>query len=269
MGGDTQAPKPASAEDVAAAAKICAKCGATIPPSFRFCGKCGTPLEEAVEKVKDTVQEEQQKILGRLIFIRPDGSEGGEHQLVEGENRIGRNHGEVFKSDGYLSPEHGVLQVSGNEIVLKDEGSLNGVFYKITQEEELKSGDIFRVGQELLRFDSIHKPESLEDGTDIMGSPNKGFWGRLTVIVGYGVDGNAFPVNGERVQIGRERGDILFPEDGYVSGAHLDITKKDENITLKDLDSSNGTFLKVRAEKVVPNGTFILMGQQLFRLSLD
>ena len=60
----------------------------------------------------------------------------------------------------------------------------------------------------------------LDDGTDVMGSPNPGYWGRLALIVGRDQDGSAFPLFGDAVTLGRERGDILFPEDGYVSGQH-------------------------------------------------
>ena len=36
---------------------------------------------------------------------------------------------------------------------------------------------------------------------------------------------------------------------------------------LTDLNSSNGTFLRVRGERALPKGTSLLMGQQLFRVS--
>jgi pSer/pThr/pTyr-binding forkhead associated (FHA) protein len=65
--------------------------------------------------------------------------------------------------------------------------------------------------------------------------------------------------------MGRERGDILFPEDGYVSGTHARITLRDGRVYLADVGSSNGTFLRVRGERAVSSGGFILMGQQLFR----
>jgi hypothetical protein len=142
------------------------------------------------------------------------------------------------------------------------------VFFKITDEEEIHSGDIFRIGQELIRFDAIPEAKPLEDGTEIMGSPNPGYWARLTVAVGYGVDGNAYVVDGEKAVLGRERGDVLFPEDGYVSGTHLEIVRSDGKYFLKDLNSSNGTFLKLRGERSVEPGTYVLMGQQLFRLEL-
>jgi pSer/pThr/pTyr-binding forkhead associated (FHA) protein len=80
------------------------------------------------------------------------------------------------------------------------------------------------------------------------------------------VDGSAFPLFGDSVVMGRERGDILFPEDGYVSGTHARISLRDGRVFINDVGSSNGTFLRVRGERKVPNATFVLMGQQLFRL---
>jgi pSer/pThr/pTyr-binding forkhead associated (FHA) protein len=118
-----------------------------------------------------------------------------------------------------------------------------------------------------LRFDEIPAPVPLDDGTDIMGSPNPGYWGRLALIVGRDHDGSAFPLFGDAVTLGRERGDILFPEDGYVSGQHARVAIRNGRFYLSDLGSSNGTFLRVRGERSLPSGSAILMGQQLFRIT--
>ena len=203
---------------------------------------------------------------GRLVLIRPDGSEGGVHSLLDGENLIGRGQGTLFDADAYLSPRHGEFTIAGPTLTVRDLRSLNGVFLKIIKEEALESGDVFRIGQELLRFEVISPPQPLEDGTEIMGTPNPGFWGRLSVVVGRDLDGSAFPLFGDSIVLGRERGDILFPEDGYVSGTHARISLRDGQVFLTDLGSSNGTFLRIRAERQVTTGSFILMGQQLFRV---
>ena len=101
-----------------------------------------------------------------------------------------------------------------------------------------------------------------------MGSPNPGYWGKLTVIIGRNVDGSAFPLLGDTITLGRERGEINFPDDGYVSGLHARVTSRDGRVFLSDLGSSNGTFIKVAAERALQNESFVLMGQQLFRLNL-
>ena len=102
-----------------------------------------------------------------------------------------------------------------------------------------------------------------------MGTPNPGFWGRLSVIVGRDVDGSAFPLFGDAIVLGRERGDILFPEDGYVSGTHAKVFSRDGRFYLQDMNSSNGTFLRLRGERPLRSGAHILIGQQLFRIAYE
>ena len=65
--------------------------------------------------------------------------------------------------------------------------------------------------------------------------------GRLALVIGRDTTGNAFPVPERGVHLGRERGDINFPDDGYVSGLHARITLRDGRVFLSDLGSSNGT----------------------------
>jgi len=77
----------------------------------------------------------------------------------------------------------------------------------------------------------------------------------------------AFPLLGDSVTLGRERGEINFPDDGYVSGLHARITLRDGRVYLADLGSSNGTFVKVNGERGVGHDSYVLLGQQLFRLN--
>jgi pSer/pThr/pTyr-binding forkhead associated (FHA) protein len=251
-----------------AGGRECPTCGNLVSADFAFCGQCGTRLETRGQAPRAAfIPQSSASPRGRLVLVRPDGSEGGSHPLEEGENIIGRGHGSLFDADGYLSPRHAELVLNAAGLVVHDAGSLNGVFVKLSGEEELVDGDIFRIGQELLRFDEIRAPEPLEDGTDILGSPNPGYWGRLAVIVGREQDGSAFPLFGDAVVLGRERGDVVFPEDGYVSGTHARVAFRDGRYFLCDMNSSNGTFLRLRSERIIPSGSFILMGQQLFRVS--
>jgi pSer/pThr/pTyr-binding forkhead associated (FHA) protein len=279
------------------AARLCPTCGNAVPAEFTFCGQCGSRLDvtgavtavtgpsaTATRAVTPSSSESSSASSassssassssssgstaeGQLVLIRPDGTEGGVHPLNEGENVIGRGLGALFDADGYLSPRHAEIVLNAAGVVVRDTGSLNGVYVKLADEEELVDGDVFRIGQELLRFDEIAPPVPLEDGTDVMGSPNPGYWGRLALIVGRDQDGSAFPLFGDSVTLGRERGDILFPEDGYVSGQHARVELRDGRVFLADLNSSNGTFVRVRGEREVKPGGAILMGQQLFRIS--
>jgi hypothetical protein len=269
----------ASAAGVTAEGNVCPNCGRLVTPGFAFCGGCGTRMAPGGGAgaaattgngpQRSTVYMSQPSAApvprGRIILIRPDGSEGGAHPLHDGENLVGRGQGSLFEGDLYLSPRHAEFVLGPQGLVVKDLRSLNGIFVKIAGEEVLESGDVIRIGQELLRFEIIAPPAPLEDGTEVAGTPNPGFWGRLSVVVGREVDGSAFPLFGEAIVMGRERGDILFPEDGYVSGTHARISLRDGRVYLADVGSSNGTFLRVRGARSLASGGFVLMGQQLFR----
>ena len=252
----------------------CPSCGSDVPPSFRFCGTCGFRMDEGSAPMQLPVAPPGpgpgpglQRSRLSMTLIRPDGTEGGTHDLRPGENKLGRSFGPVFENDGYLSPIHAQLDIRGVNAMVHDLDSLNGVFVKMTQEEELTNGQIIRIGQELLRFELIAAPEPTPDGTELMGSPNPGYWGKLTVIIGREITGAAFPLLGESSTLGRERGDINFPDDGYVSGLHARVTLRDGHVFLADLGSSNGTFIKVNGERAVGHESFVLLGQQLFRLN--
>jgi pSer/pThr/pTyr-binding forkhead associated (FHA) protein len=211
-----------------------------------------------------------QPSLARLVLIRPDGTEGGAFQLNEGSNRIGRDAGPLFASDSFLSPRHVTFTVAGSSVVVRDEGALNGVYVRIDRQApvELHDGDVFRIGQEILRFDAFHPVTPLQDGTEVQGAQIEGLVGRISLIIGRDVTGNSFPIPITGLYLGRERGDILFPEDGYVSGLHCQISVENGAVTITDVGSSNGSYLRIRGERKLNPNDLLLMGQQLFRLTM-
>ena len=204
-----------------------------------------------------------------MTLIRPDGSEGATHDLRPGDNKVGRNFGPVFQTDFYLSPVHAQILIHpGGTATIRDLDSANGIFVRMTQEEELVPGQVFRVGQEMLRFEAVTPYEPDGSGTELSVSPNPGWWAKLVVLLGDGITGGAFPLLATTVTLGRSRGDINFIDDGYVSGLHARLEVRDGRVFLIDLGSSNGTFIKINGERAVGHGTLVLLGEQLFRLNL-
>ncbi len=252
-------------------AVTCASCGNLVPEGFAFCGACGTPVPGAQPAPRPMPQPAfGAQALARLVLIQPDGTEGGHVDIPGTDVAVGREAGGFFASDPFLSPAHAIFRATKTSVLVRDAGSLNGTFVKITPNipVEIQSQDIFRIGQELLLFEEIDRGSDAPDGTIKMGSPIEGLWGRVALIVGNGRLGNAFTVSGEGVVLGRERGDIVFPDDGYVSGIHLRLYTEKGRYYLNDLGSSNGTFLKLTGEFELTPGSFLLMGQQLFRVDI-
>ena len=249
------------------AVRACAVCGNLLPRDFTFCGKCGARSERVSPSARHVAVDMQSQLpFGKLTLLRPDGSDGPFQSLSEGRNPVGRGLGPLFDNDVFLSPRHGELVLSQKGLTIRDTGSLNGVYVRLHEEEvELSSGDYFRVGQQLLHFSTI-EPVTETDAV-ALGSPAHDVWGRVAVIVAPGEEGAAFALRGEAMTVGRERGDIVFTDDGYVSGSHARIFRRDGRFYLGDMGSSNGTFFRIRKEYAVTSGTAVLFGQQLFRIS--
>ncbi|MGB0678719.1 MAG: FHA domain-containing protein, partial [Polyangiales bacterium] len=206
---------------------------------------------------------------GYLILVLPDGREGERLAIPDDGMRVGRELGGIFAADPYLSPVHAQLAFQGDRVMVEDLASVNGVFVCLPRQvpTALSDGDIFRIGQELVRFEAFSANASTdENDVERMGSPNPGYAGRICLLYGPNEVGNAFCVPAEGLHLGRERGDLLFPEDGYVSGLHCRIQPKDDGAELTDLGSSNGTFLRIQAPTAVAPGGLLLIGQQLFRV---
>jgi hypothetical protein len=273
-------PLPSELAPLSDEASPCPHCGAQVPENFRFCHVCGHDLhaggpaggaagapEERVSAPAVADASHATASRARLVLIQPDGSEGEAFPLSSGRTLIGRSTGGIFASDAYLSPEHAEFRFEGDQLVVKDTESLNGVYIRIEPDVpiELFDGSVFRIGQEILRFEAPAAPDPAPDGTQHGGSPHRGFVGRISLVIGRDATGNSYPIPPHGIHLGRERGDVLFPEDGYVSGLHCRIHSEVGHVFLTDVGSSNGTFVRVSNESFVPQGTFVLMGQQLFR----
>jgi pSer/pThr/pTyr-binding forkhead associated (FHA) protein len=265
-------PAQAPAQD----ALTCPKCSSSVPRSFKFCGSCGHPMAAvaaaAAAPAPAPVPASAPAAVsfsptrGNLVLIRPDGSEGETIPLAD-ITLVGRQSGGVFGADLYLSPRHATLSFEGGQLFVKDEQSLNGVYVRIDRDApiELRDGAIFRLGQELLRFNSIEAVRPDAAGVEVMGSPNPGYIGRLSLVIGRSTTANSFPIPPQGLHLGRERGDLIFPEDGYVSGLHARIHGDQGRVFLTDVGSSNGTFVRLVGKQPVRSGDLLLMGQQLFR----
>jgi pSer/pThr/pTyr-binding forkhead associated (FHA) protein len=268
----------AAARPVVAAPAVhgCPACGNPVPPDFKFCGTCGHRMDAAAAQpavvqapqpapVAAPVAAPQPR--GHLVLINPDGSEGSSFPLVDGSTQVGRTVGRLFAGDSYLSPLHATFVFGADGCRVRDEQSLNGVYVKLGRDRpvHLGNGDVFRIGQEIMRFEVIPPPQSIS-GVEPMGSPNPGYLGRVCLVVGRESFGNTYPIPPDGMHIGRERGDVIFPEDGYVSGLHCRIHHDGAQVVLTDVGSSNGTFVRIRGEQQLARGELLLLGQQLFRL---
>lgn len=272
---------------------LCPQCSHPNPITNKFCASCGFKLSKAATAGPPNMDApspvapplppvtDPNAVHGEfanpvpggvsLTALRADGTEAGRFHMPSTPMTIGRDTGGIFAGDSYLSPKHATFTPKGKQVVVRDESSLNGVYKKLTRDDpvELGLGDVFRIGQEILRVEPLTPLAKSPDGVERLGSPAKGYVGRIALVIGRDTTGNAYPIPESGLHLGRERGDVLFPEDGYVSGLHCRISFQSGKLFLTDLGSSNGSFVRLYKDTSVSTGDVLLMGQQLFRVAVN
>ncbi|MEO8180311.1 MAG: FHA domain-containing protein [Deltaproteobacteria bacterium] len=211
--------------------------------------------------------------IAHLAVISQDGSTGQTHWIEQGSVDIGRDEGEIqLSADRFVSPRHARVFIRSGAFFLKDLGSLNGVYLRVRDSEPLSDTDLVLLGSEVLRFDLLSEAErdlgpARERGTDVYGSPAKPRYASLSERTVEGVSRNVFYISGDEVVIGREFGDLVFTTDSFMSRRHAAIQRDPlaGTFTLRDLGSSNGTYLAIRGEVELREGDHLRVGQHLFR----
>ncbi len=209
-----------------------------------------------------------------LALIDDNGQESQQFPLHVGENRIGAGDDCQlrFTDDGFLAELHCAIDAAPGRVVLRPIDTANGTYLRITTPIEIHHGDYMRVGQEVLSFERLERmtAERGRNGeAEVVGWPvPRGVWGRLCQIGLQRQVANAYLLSNPDVFLGRERGDILFPKDGFVSGSHAVLSDRNGRAFLKDLGSSNGTFVRVKQDTPLRAGDLFLLGRNLLRVRL-
>jgi pSer/pThr/pTyr-binding forkhead associated (FHA) protein/ferredoxin len=202
------------------------------------------PPDESVEPEREVA--DSQAYLVRMLAgdVQDD-----EYMLkVDGVTTIGRQDCDIsFNSDNLLSDRHASISRSGEDYILRDDGSRNGVFLRATEGRplEVPPGSIIRVGRQFLviagdngsfgfvHYDSAGKEVARHKITD-----------RMAIV-------------------GREAPDVTLDNaDKTLSRRHLALGLKEGRVHLKDLKSVNGTYLKVNDTVRLQSGDRFRVGQQ-------
>jgi pSer/pThr/pTyr-binding forkhead associated (FHA) protein len=84
-----------------------------------------------------------------------------------------------------------------------------------------------------------------------------------------GAAGMTVCARGNALQIGREGGDLNFPGDLYMSGSHCRIEEREGRFSLSDMNSRNGTYLRLKTERELGHGDYLFIGRKLLRVELN
>jgi pSer/pThr/pTyr-binding forkhead associated (FHA) protein len=251
---------------------VCKSCSTPVPMGHKFCGRCGAAMPPEILAAR-TQFFGQLQVPGRakLILIRGEGVEGLSYQLNADQHIVGRNGQLVFTDDPFISPRHANLFYRNGKLVVRDEGSLNGVYWRVSGTTELAAGDLFLAGEQLFAVEGPPRPNDgpAPDGTYFYTSPKHQTHFKLVQILEGGSPGMAVSARGQTLQIGREGGELNFPMDLYMSAAHCRVEDTGSgNLTLTDLNSRNGTYVRLKTERELGHGDYLFIGRKLLRVEI-
>jgi pSer/pThr/pTyr-binding forkhead associated (FHA) protein len=269
----------------------CAKCGTAVPPNFKFCPSCGTRQSQAAsfEGIETRVGPRagdaaakpgrntlffggpMQSARAKLTLIRGDGEDGVSFTLAGTDHLAGRGECPIsFPDDPYLSPTHANFRYANNQLVVRDEGSLNGVYVRISGGVTIEAGTTILVGEQVLTALVARGIEDLPDAEGTYYSASMPRPAKLELVqqLRGGASGWVFRPDLEAVTLGREGNDINFPDDPFISGHHARLQLTGGVLSVTDLGSRNGTFVRVTGEHALVHGDYVFLGQQLLRVEI-
>jgi pSer/pThr/pTyr-binding forkhead associated (FHA) protein len=264
---------------------LCKRCGGQNEPNARFCKFCGSPVEAGAAgaagpsvhpEAPTDLGHEETALRANLVVIQRDGSEGGVYLLGSTQTDIGSREGDiVLADDPYLSPRHARVERRGDKYVLRNLDSANGIYTRLRDAVALVSGDMFLIGQQVLRFEVLPEAEqrvgpAKQHGVMVYGTPELPRLARISQYTTEGLDRDVYYLYRDETVLGREQADLVFAEDPFLSRRHAAITMDRAllRFSLRDLGSSNGTALRNRGEHVLQNGDQFRLGRHLFRFDL-
>ncbi len=252
---------------------VCRSCSSAVPAGHKFCGRCGTPVPAEIRELKTNFFGDMQNpTKAKLILIRGEGMDGLSFHLKAEQHIVGREGQLIFPDDPFVSPKHANFFYRDGSLVVRDEGSLNGVYIRIRGSVPLEPAQTFLAGEQLFRLkcvDAVDDDSPDEDGTNFYASPRKDSSFRLCQIFRGEAVGMCVHANGNSMTVGRDGADLNFPEDLFMSSEHCRIDNQGGSFTLTDLDSRNGTYVRIADERVLKHGDYVFIGRKLLRVEVN
>lgn len=245
---------------------FCPRCDAQNADNAASCSRCGSPLTAGTMVMGSIEAFPRPKVALRIV--RADGGPEAVLQMKGDVLTCGKQADLPLPDDPFVAPVQARFFFSGGRLAVEDIGGGNGVFVRLRAEKEIPIGGELRVGRQKLIVEPIPAVSPGPGGVLVWGSPDQGYKLRLLVMLEGGHKGAAFPLRTGENMLGRENGDITFPTDGFVSGRHALFSVQGDRLLVKDVGSSNGTFLRLTGPSFVDNGDQYLIGRQLVRVEV-
>ncbi len=195
---------------------------------------------------------------GKLVLINPDGPDQ-EFELSKASISLGRAHtNDIILSDASVSRSHAQLEFGPSGISILDLGSSNGTWVNANRVDRanLSPGDAISLGSQRLQYLAEEPREDpgltqIDTQVQLTQTMNEEF---LPVAINetrhpslvifseertWEVD----LLNLDRATIGRDENGTIFLDTSNVSRHHAEVQRVGDSFILKDLGSTNGTWM--------------------------
>ena len=215
---------------------------------------------------------------GKLVLLNPDGPVK-EFELAKTSISLGRSlTNDIILSDVGISRSHARLDCGSQGVTIADLGSSNGTWIngKRVEQATLKSGDTIAIGSQNLQYypeDPREDPGLTQIDTQVQldQTINEEF---LPVAINETSNPSLVVFNEDRtwqvdlldldkVTIGRDETCTITIESSKVSRLHAEVRRVGESFVLKDLGSTNGTWMQGQKvdEQMLVNGSVFHIGK--------
>ncbi len=274
----------------------CRDCGNVESAHNRYCSRCGKPLQVTDRGMPVVVVESTDEptslnqdvggmstlespygtdptdAMGSVTTILSTGDRGPTFPLAfSHRTTVGRDSSDMtFKQDRYLSPTHCEIQGTDAGVMLRDLGSTNGTFLRLKQPASVGEGGCLILGHQVLRVRTVRPaaPQVVTDGTVLHGSAARATGWALEQLDASGAVRDVFHLPPQGCSVGRQVGELRFPMDTFVSTEHVRLTPEGDRLTVTDLNSSNGSWLKLTSPYVLRDGDEVLAGFTILHFHL-
>ncbi|MCG8416863.1 MAG: FHA domain-containing protein [Proteobacteria bacterium] len=89
---------------------------------------------------------------------------------------------------------------------------------------------------------------------------------KLVVIKGDGMDGVSFTLAGDEHLVGRSDTPILFGDDSFISPLHANFYYNSGNLIVRDENSTNGVYIRIRSSVQIRFSDRFLVGEQVLEV---
>lgn len=205
-------------------------------------------------------------VRARVTATRRDGTHARTFLLAAAEVRIGAqvDKAEVeLAQDERVAPVHALIRFEGRKLVVEPLPDAPGGVFIALKERPLRPDDELMVGRQRLRV------EWVASAHDARGEPLPGdagrFLARAVMLDEDGAFGDSFSLKRGNNLLGTGRCEVTFPSEAVVSPRHASINVKPGQLTVRDLRSASGTFVRLNGRTSIRFGDQLLIGDHLLR----